>query len=331
MRPPQVRKPPYMMSSIPCATGENSYSKRPSPKNTLCGDLNKGFIPMNPLGQEFDGQPYPFDLIKNKTLLFLSKSLPYLKQDPKIPKVSKISGKKSAPAQTNSNSHEYHWHTSAPYRIKRSANESTNATANDIPDILDNETTARQNCDQGGASGLLCSLSSAMSNNKIPLALISAVAQSLASSMSSSTPAPQEYTTESPAPHYSHSQDSANIGGGSSGGGSMAETIIGLLGTLANMGLGEKGPGAVKDSSPNCSSSLISYIIISSSKAIFVGVRGVILISISDLAWHVEGMVLEVSKTGLLVSSGKGENIDPVDEERVLLVMDDATEVHIDY
>ncbi|GFU09364.1 uncharacterized protein NPIL_55261 [Nephila pilipes] len=177
MRPPQVRKPPYMMSSIPCATGENSYSKRPSPKNTLCGDLNKGFIPLNPLGQEFDGQPYPFELIKNKTLLFLSKSLPYLKQDPKIPKVSKISGKKSAHVQSNSNSHEYQWPTSTPYRIKRSTNESTNATANDIPDILDNETTARQNCDQGGASGLLCSLSSAMSNNKIPLALISAVAQ----------------------------------------------------------------------------------------------------------------------------------------------------------
>ncbi|GFQ77383.1 uncharacterized protein TNCT_646071 [Trichonephila clavata] len=90
-----------------------------------------------------------------------------------------------------------------------------------------------------------------MSNNKIPLALISAVAQTLASSMSSSTPAPQEYSTESPAPHYSHSQDSANIGGGSSGGGSMAETIIGLLGALANMGLGEKGPGSVKDSSLN--------------------------------------------------------------------------------
>ncbi|GIY41751.1 uncharacterized protein CDAR_407781 [Caerostris darwini] len=211
MKPPQVRKPPYMMSSIPCPTSEGS--KRPSPKYTLCGDLNKGYIPLNPLNQEFEGQPYPFELIKNKTLVFLSKALPYLKQDPKIPKVSKISAKKPTYAQTSSNSADYQWQASGPYRARRSANESTNGTSNDLLDLVDNETTARQNCDQGGASGIFCTLTNAMSNNKIPLALISAVAQSLASSMGPSTPAPQEYTTERPASHH-HTQEPSDTGGG---------------------------------------------------------------------------------------------------------------------
>ncbi|GIY49253.1 uncharacterized protein CEXT_165891 [Caerostris extrusa] len=243
MKPPQVRKPPYMMSSIPCPTSEGS--KRPSPKYTLCGDLNKGYIPLNPLNQEFEGQPYPFELIKNKTLVFLSKALPYLKQDPKIPKVSKISAKKPTYAQTSSNSADYQWQASGPYRARRSANESTNGTSNDLLDLVDNETTARQNCDQGGASGIFCTLTNAMSNNKIPLALISAVAQSLASSMGPSTPAPQEYTTERPASHH-HVQESSDAGGG---GATMTDAIISLLGTLAQMGLGDKGPGSMKDSS----------------------------------------------------------------------------------
>ncbi|KAF8795817.1 hypothetical protein HNY73_000272 [Argiope bruennichi] len=247
MRPPQVRKPPYMMSTVPCQTGGSS--KRPSPKYTLCGDLNKGFIPLNPLGQEFNGQPYPFELIKNKTLVFLSKALPYLKEDPKIPKVSKsLPRKKPTYAATNPNFPHY-LATKTPLASKGIANESTNGTTEDILlDILDNETTARQNCDQGGASGLLCTLSSVMSNNKIPLALISAVAQSFASSMTPSTPAPQEYTTERPVSY--HAQESSDSGGsGSNGGGSMTDAIISLLGTLAQMGLGDKGPGSTKDSS----------------------------------------------------------------------------------
>jgi len=34
---------------------------------TLCGNLNKGHLPENPLGKTFDGSPYPFELIMNKT------------------------------------------------------------------------------------------------------------------------------------------------------------------------------------------------------------------------------------------------------------------------
>ena len=30
-----------------------------SPKDTLCGDLNKGVIPLNPMGQRAVDDPYP--------------------------------------------------------------------------------------------------------------------------------------------------------------------------------------------------------------------------------------------------------------------------------
>jgi len=32
---------------------------RLSPKETLCGDLNRGYVPLNPMMQEIDAQPYP--------------------------------------------------------------------------------------------------------------------------------------------------------------------------------------------------------------------------------------------------------------------------------
>lgn len=32
---------------------------RLSPKDTLCGDLNKGYVPLNPMLQTITGQPYP--------------------------------------------------------------------------------------------------------------------------------------------------------------------------------------------------------------------------------------------------------------------------------
>ncbi len=39
--------------------GLNLGSTRFSPKYTLCGDLNQGFVPKNPMGQNVLGQPYP--------------------------------------------------------------------------------------------------------------------------------------------------------------------------------------------------------------------------------------------------------------------------------
>ena len=44
---------------------------------------------MNPIGQNVLGVSYPFELIKNKTLDFFSKTLPILKADDTLPKVAK--------------------------------------------------------------------------------------------------------------------------------------------------------------------------------------------------------------------------------------------------
>lgn len=61
-----------------------------SPKYTLCGDLNQGKLPLNPIGQSFSDQSYPFELIKNKTLQFLARALPVLKLEYEtIPKVAR--------------------------------------------------------------------------------------------------------------------------------------------------------------------------------------------------------------------------------------------------
>ncbi|EEC08714.1 hypothetical protein IscW_ISCW024377, partial [Ixodes scapularis] len=56
-RPPRVRKPPYHRANVHCP--ERAVYGKFSPRDTLCGDLNKGFIPRNPMGQRPLGDPYP--------------------------------------------------------------------------------------------------------------------------------------------------------------------------------------------------------------------------------------------------------------------------------
>ena len=46
--------------------------------DNLCGDLNKGYLPLNPIGQNVEGVSYPFDLLKTKALEYFSKTLPIL-------------------------------------------------------------------------------------------------------------------------------------------------------------------------------------------------------------------------------------------------------------
>lgn len=57
VRPPRIRKPPYLPIAIDCA-GMMDMNPLNS-KHTLCGDINRGYIPRNPMGQMLDGQPYP--------------------------------------------------------------------------------------------------------------------------------------------------------------------------------------------------------------------------------------------------------------------------------
>ncbi|XP_066602344.1 uncharacterized protein [Prorops nasuta] len=87
--PPKVRPPPYIDSNKECPdTGKQG--KGFVSIHNICGDLNKGYIPRNPMKQSFNGSSYPFALIKNHTLKFLSKTLPILKADDSLPKVAKV-------------------------------------------------------------------------------------------------------------------------------------------------------------------------------------------------------------------------------------------------
>lgn len=85
--PPKVRKPPYLQTQVHCP-GVKGPAKEQTLDN-LCGDLNKGYLPLNPIGQNVGGVSYPFDLMKTKALEYFSKALPILKADDTLPKVAK--------------------------------------------------------------------------------------------------------------------------------------------------------------------------------------------------------------------------------------------------
>ena len=59
--PPKVRKPPYLQTSVPCpGVLQNGASGVAEPTlDNLCGDLNKGYLPLNPIGQNVEGVSYP--------------------------------------------------------------------------------------------------------------------------------------------------------------------------------------------------------------------------------------------------------------------------------
>lgn len=61
--PPRVRPPPYTPAPIDCREDEDK-TPHVSPFN-LCGDLNKGVIPRNPMGQNVLGSPYPLYVFVN--------------------------------------------------------------------------------------------------------------------------------------------------------------------------------------------------------------------------------------------------------------------------
>merc|ERR1739844_367513 len=88
--PPKVRKPPYLQTQVNCPGVAGGLSgNNEQTLDNLCGDLNKGYLPLNPIGQNVEGVSYPFELFKAKTLEFFSKTLPILKADDTLPKVAR--------------------------------------------------------------------------------------------------------------------------------------------------------------------------------------------------------------------------------------------------
>jgi len=94
--PPKVRRPPYAQADVDCP-GTDRMEERSGgidqvgvqSLDNLCGDLNKGYLPKNPMKRDINGHSYPFELIRNKTLDFFSGTLPILKEDRNLPKVAK--------------------------------------------------------------------------------------------------------------------------------------------------------------------------------------------------------------------------------------------------
>jgi len=179
--PPKVRKPPYLQTQVNCP-GVGSTGNEQTLDN-LCGDLNKGYLPLNPIGQNVEGVSYPFELFKAKTLEFFSKTLPILKADDTLPKVARYEDNYIAQNPSLFNSKPGSRITFYHHRTSRSASDSiekddlktlTEAkkvipTPTDIKkdDKKDKESSTRQSrgfCKD--YNGVFCMLYNALSGNK---------------------------------------------------------------------------------------------------------------------------------------------------------------------
>ncbi|CAG9132514.1 unnamed protein product [Plutella xylostella] len=139
--PPRVRPPPYRQVSTDC-----SEARDPRPHvtaNNLCGDLNRGVIPRNPMGHSLNGEPYPFELLRNLTLKFLSRTLPVLRADDTLPRVTHLTH--NDVAELGSAGEEtFADHNRVSDRYKRSASA-------DLPvEHREEPRDSRKFCDNGG-------------------------------------------------------------------------------------------------------------------------------------------------------------------------------------
>merc|ERR1719356_2209759 len=168
--PPKVRKPPYLQTQVKCPGASTSGGGgQEQTLDNLCGDLNKGYLPVNPIGQSILGVSYPFELIKNKTLDFFSKTLPILKADDTLPKVAKYQDSHIMYNPTIFNSQP---NTKIRFyeteRTKREANEASDKESSArhepaLPDLEENEGSARKArgwCDD--SFGVFCMLFNAI-------------------------------------------------------------------------------------------------------------------------------------------------------------------------
>lgn len=130
--PPKVRKPPYLQTQVNCP-GVNDLNVNEQTLDNLCGDLNKGYLPLNPIGQTVEGVSYPFDLLKRKVLEFFSKTLPILKADDTLPKVAKYENAHISYHPTLFNSKPSSKISFYHHRSKRDGSSSTPALDNAAP------------------------------------------------------------------------------------------------------------------------------------------------------------------------------------------------------
>ncbi|XP_061705069.1 uncharacterized protein LOC133516250 isoform X3 [Cydia pomonella] len=144
--PPRVRPPPYRQVSAECP--EVSVTKPHVSAHNLCGDLNRGIIPRNPMGQNPNGEPYPFELLRNQTLRFLSRTLPVLRADDTLPRVAHVPHPGPAPAHYETNSLED--------RVKRSMPAVDEVPSSELQaEHREDARESRKFCDGGGVFCML--------------------------------------------------------------------------------------------------------------------------------------------------------------------------------
>ncbi|XP_075743784.1 uncharacterized protein LOC119163600 [Rhipicephalus microplus] len=246
-RPPRVRKPPYHRANVHCP--ERVVYGRFSPRDTLCGDLNKGFIPLNPMSQRPRGEPYPFEIIKKKTLEFLAGTLPLLRKDPNLPKVARFAGRPPPGFVGNlfavPPGHVFDYYQRRRGRRSLAAFNSTRKTENAYQSLQEVErewrgqrshdstvhdlarsfnATFRQLCQHG--SGTLCTLYSALSTARVSTAVLQTILQLL----TARTPAIADKVQASGA-----SSSSSSSSSGSANSGSSSSSSSGGSGTQSNL------------------------------------------------------------------------------------------------
>ncbi|CAH2015294.1 unnamed protein product [Acanthoscelides obtectus] len=107
------------------------------------------------MGQNVFGAPYPFELIKNMTLRYLSRTLPILKADETLPKVAQLQQDELISQNTIANSNDRY------SRVKRSdqatssesQSNSTQVSSEDLKNVTDRQ--PKKFCDNGGVLCLI--------------------------------------------------------------------------------------------------------------------------------------------------------------------------------
>ncbi|XP_044735497.1 uncharacterized protein LOC123297783 [Chrysoperla carnea] len=166
--PPKVRPPPYSQMEVDCIDIEMKSPYATS--HNLCGDLNKGTIPRNPMGQNVLGSRYPFELIRNHTLRFLSRTLPILKSDDTLPKVAQLQAVN--PLEHN-NINSYNGERGD--RVKRDLSDVE--IEDEKPKSDEPSRNARKFCDQGGVLCMLYRVINGESYNSAPTTTVHLAAE----------------------------------------------------------------------------------------------------------------------------------------------------------